>query len=75
MTARKIKDGQAPVDFKELLGRVGWSGRELARRMDCGPSAVYKWLRNNRPPGSVIFALDLILRVREHRRLLEDVDE
>lgn len=64
MTAIKIKDGQPPVDLGPLLGAVGWSGAELARRVDVSPSTAYKWIKRGEAPGAVIAYLDLILRFR-----------
>jgi transcriptional regulator with XRE-family HTH domain len=56
------------VDIDRALDLLGWSGAELARRLDVGEDRVSAWRRGRSKrgvPGPVAAYLELALRVRD----------
>jgi hypothetical protein len=56
----------AKLDLNATLSTLGWTGAELARRVDVGADRVSAWRRGKaKLPGSVVAYLDLALKARE----------
>lgn len=51
--------------FIKLLDRVGWSARELARRVGVGDSSASVWRHRGNPPESVIEYLSTLASLIE----------
>jgi len=66
----KKLDHRAPwhtktLDFRSLMGAVGLSGADLARRIDVSENTVSGWMvAHHEPPGAVLAYLRLLRDVR-----------
>ena len=53
------------TELKQNLKTLGWSQAELARRIDVTPTAVSRWCRGRKVPGSVAKYVELAVSVKK----------
>lgn len=63
-------------ELRAALGRLGWSGAELARRQGRGANAVSAWVTGKRPvPDHIIEYLRVMEQAREAQEALANITE
>ncbi len=52
-------------ELKQSLKQLGWTQAELARRVKVTPTAVCRWCKNQKVPGSVVSYIELAMKVKK----------
>ena len=53
------------IELRNNLKQLGWTQAELARRVKVTPTAVCRWCKNQKVPGSVVSYVELAIKVKK----------